>query len=336
MSLQEARAKALRNRKAVLDGLDPRKPQGMTFAEASDRKLAERLREWKPTSKEPQAWAMTMKEYVYPVIGELGVGEVKGSHVKQVLMPLVLDAKHSQVSRVAERISSVLRWATVEGYRTIANPVSDVVAELPKRRQCKTLHHAAIPHADLGVVAKAVDATNILQSTKMAFRFLCLTACRTGEVLGATWDEIDFESATWTIPGERMKNGAEHRVPLSNASIKVLTAAGKRSSGDLVFPGRNGRLAERAIRNALGSAGREGMTGHGIRSSFMDWAVAEGVPFDVRERCLAHSERSRTVAAYARTDLLEERREVMERWADYVAATAKPKTKGLDQFFEAA
>ena len=314
VSLTEARAKSLSVRKGVLDGIDPRRPKkGMTFEEAAKEVIAER----RPglTPKVAQSWQRSMELHVYPLIGSMAVGAVDMPDIRRVLMPL--NGTSSLLGNVARRISAVLQWAIVMRHRTLAEEVQIVVDSLPRVKQCERRSHASIHHSDVSAAVAAVHATKVLPATKCAFAFLTLTASRSAEILGARWSEVDLEKATWTIPAERMKTRKVHRVPLSKQAIAVLKAAKTLSKGDHVFQGLSGQLAERAIRNALASAGIES-TGHGFRTSFSDWCRETGVQSDVRERSLAHVESNKVQASYTVSDLLDQRREVMQTWADYI------------------
>ena len=317
VSLSEARKKSIAMRKDVFDGIDPReskKGEGITFREAADLVIKERAPGL--TERVAKSWTRSMEIHAYPLIGDMPVGEVDMPDIKKVLMPL--RGTSSLLGTVARRISAILQWAIVMRHRALADQTEIVVNSLPRSNNGREHQsHASIHHREVNAAIVAVNATKVLPSAKAAFALLCLTACRSSEVLGARWDELDLDAAIWTIPAERMKMRKEHRVPLAKQAIVVLKAARTLSKGDLVFPGMKGQLAERALRNALASAGVKA-TGHGFRTSFSDWCRETGAQADVRERALAHGETNKVQASYTVSDLLDQRRIVMQKWADHI------------------
>ena len=313
VSLTEARAKSLSVRKGVLDGIDPRRPSGMSFREAATEVIAERAPGLTP--RVVQSWQRSMEIHVYPLIGSMPVGAVDMPHIREVLMPL--NGTSSLLGNVGRRISAVLQWASVMRHRTLPDFVGDVVDSLPRVKKYESKSHASIPHAAVASAVASVNATKVLPSTKLAFQLLSLTACRSAEILGATWDEVDLEKATWTIPAERMKKRRIHCVPLAKQAIGVLEAAKRLSKGDLVFEGLSGQLAEKALRNALKSAGVQNATPHGARTSFCDWCREIGVRDDVREISIAHVP-AKLEQSYMSTKLIDARRIVLQDWADHI------------------
>ena len=201
-----------------------------------------------------------------------------------------------------------------------------ITAALPKTSAGTTEHHTAIPHGDLAATLADLDrAARGSKTAKLAIRFVALTAVRSGEALGATWSEIDLKAATWTIPAERMKAATDHRVPLSDAALAVLVQARKLGSGELVFPASStGDVMDGArLREALTVTGlNDRTTIHGLRSSFRDWASEiEGADYAVMELSLAHAVGSQVERAYARSDLFDRRRALMQSWSDYLSGT---------------
>ena len=315
MTLGDARRVALSNHALARQGIDPRKPveSAMTFRDAADEKFEVKCGEWKggTDSKTAHDWLRRMDTYILPHLGDVPVAEVNNCQIRTVLMPVV--GKPAVLKNVAQAIGAVLDWAIAMDHREAANRVQQVVAQLPRSATCrKVVHHKAVPYADLPKTIAAVNATSIMQAAKDALTILVLTACRGAEVLGMRWEEVDGD--TWTVPADRMKGGRVHRVPLSGAALAILDRRRKRSGGELVFGGRNGQLAGKTLRNALGSA-KVDATVHGMRSAFKDWARENGEDETASEFALAHVEGSATVAAYARSDLLDARRAMMERWA---------------------
>ncbi|WP_417414643.1 tyrosine-type recombinase/integrase [Hoeflea sp.] len=220
-----------------------------------------------------------------------------------------------------------MNWCAAQDY-IIASPVQNVDRLLPRQKgKCERVqHHPAVPWRDIPVFAERVLRAGKPTMGKLALEFLILTAARSGEVRHMQWSEIDWDAATWTIPKERMKAGVAHRVPLAPRAIEILaTRQQEEDFSPFVFPSRNGKpLSDMALTKALRDANVQSdtpgriATAHGFRSSFCDWASENGYPRDMAERALAHTIPSAAEAAYHRTDLLEQRREMMEAWAGWV------------------
>ena len=213
-----------------------------------------------------------------------------------------------------------MKWAVAKGYRQ-DNPAGDAIAAALPNNRVATKHQRALPHAEVGAAVKRVRESGGYPGTVLAFEFLVLTAARGAEVRGARWAEIDRAGAVWTIPGERMKAGREHRVPLPPRALEVLDEAAARFGGDhLVYPSPTGKLANHSLMATLLRELEIGAVPHGFRSSFRDWAAeCTDAPREVCELALAHVNSDRVEAAYRRTDLFEKRRELMGAWADYIA-----------------
>lgn len=341
-SLAQAREDAADARKLIRAGIDP--------LEARKAKLeAERLEEqqevakrvtfktvsadyieahkagWK-NAKHGQQWENTLKTYADPFIGELSPAEIQTDDVLKVLKPIWLE-KPETASRVRNRIELVLDAAKARGLRDGENPArwrGHLDKLLPKRSKVQAVkHHPALPWADMPDFMKAVGELKGLSFR--AIEMTILTACRTSEVLGAHWQEIDLKNRAWTIPAERMKAGKEHRVPLSAPLVDMLQKLTRQEGSPYVFPGmRAGRpLSNMSMLMALRGMERGELTMHGFRSTFRDWAgECTPHPRDVCEQALAHSLGNSVEAAYRRGDLFEKRRALMEDWATY--CTSKP------------
>lgn len=318
VTLTDARIAAQANRKVARNGGDPRAKRAAvpTFAEALEKVLDVQRGIWREGSKSEAQWRASLRDYAGTLmdrrVDAIGPGDVLG-----VVAP-IWNSKRETARRVRQRIGAVMRWSVAEGHR-IDNPVDAIGAALPKEGQ-RQKHHKALPYAEVGEAIRMIRATRAHLSTRLALEFLILTACRSGEVRGALWSELDLESATWTIPAERMKSSREHRVPLSPQALDVLARA--RESGNssvLVFPTERGRTMSNSTMSKLLRENRVGAVPHGFRSSFRDWASERtDVPGVVAEMALAHVEKDKTVAAYARSDLFERRRKLMAQWADYL------------------
>jgi integrase len=333
LSLARARQKAGEYRELIVDGVDPierRKKQrmeaalastrGMTFKQCAEAYIAAHESSWR-NAKHRQQWTNTLETYVYPTLGPLSVQDINVSFVLRVLQP-IWNTKPETASRVRSRIEAILDWAKAREYRSGENPArwrGNLHHLLPpKSKVRKVVHHAAVPYGQIGPFMAALRRQP--GAAARALEFLILTATRTGETLGATWDEVDHAEGTrvWTIPDERMKGGREHRIPLSAVAVAVLDDMRKLRQNDFVFPGaRDGRpLSEMALRRM----GYGHVTVHGFRSSFRDWA-AERTMFarEVAEMALAHAIPDAVEAAYRRGDLFEKRRKLMDAWAAFCA-----------------
>jgi integrase len=230
--------------------------------------------------------------------------------------------KPETARRLKQRIKVVFDWAKASGFRVGDNPVDGITKVLPKVRQAAK-HHAALPYAQVPAFVELLRLFEANEPTKLAFEFLILTATRTSEVLGARWEEIDFDARTWTIPGMRIKAGREHRIPLSDRSVEILQVAKRiRNEGPYIFAGRSPKapLSNMVFLMMLRRMGRTDITAHGFRSAFRDWA-AEKTRFShaVCEAALAHVVKNKTEAAYFRSDLFDQRRALMNAWEQFSA-----------------
>ena len=318
VTLAEARAQAFENRKVARSGGDPTATsrEVPTFAEGIEAVLALQRPNWRDGGKSEKQWRASLDTYAGVLMGR-PVDAIDAGAVLAVVSPIWND-KRETARRVLQRTGAVLRWAAAGGYRE-GTPIEAVRAALPKNG-AKRAHHRALPHAEVGAALDTIRQSQAWPATKLALEFVALTAARSGEVRGMEWPEVNLEVHTWTVPGDRMKAGRAHRVPLSGRAVAILEAARELSGSEgLVFPSQRGRALSDAT---LGKLMRErGIVAvpHGFRSSFRDWCGETGVAREVAEACLAHVVRDKAEAAYARSDLLDRRREVMEAWAAYLA-----------------
>jgi len=354
VSLSDARAAATEARKLVKSGIDPlaqreanreaaraaaalAAAKAMTFRECAERFIEAHKPGWK-NEKHRTQWPNTLRDYAYPVFGDLPVQDVDMPLVLKVLEP-IWSEKTETASRVRGRIEAVLDWATVRGYRKGDNPArwrGQLSHLLPARGKVqKVEHHAALPYVEIGAFMAALRKREAIAAR--ALEFTILTAARTGEVIGATWDEIDLEAATWTVPGERMKAGREHRVPLSDRALDIvremraaaLAADREEPAGDApLFPSARGNpLSNMAMSMLLRRMERGDVTAHGFRSTFRDWAAERtAYPGEVVEMALAHTVGNKVEAAYRRGDLFEKRGRLMTDWATF--CNTKPAESG--------
>ena len=289
-----------------------------TFAQAAETVIAIHRDGWKDGSKSELQWRASLRDYAMPKLGRKGVDEITTADVMAVLIPH-WHTKTETMRRVRQRIGAVMKWAVAQGHRG-DNPAGDVIAAaLPKGGSVRQ-HQRALPFHDVGAALARVRTSDAYRPAVLAFEFLVLTACRSGEVRFATWDEIDFASATWTIPARRMKARREHRVPLSARAVEILHEARALADGsDLIFPSQRARAIHGGTVSELMRALGIDAVPHGFRSSFRDWAAeCTYVPREVCELALAHVNSDRVEAAYRRTDLFDRRRELMEQWSEFI------------------
>ena len=320
VSLAQARQQAFEYRKAAHEGIDPttlRDGAVPTFASAAEAVIALYAGKWKPGGKSEGQWRSSLDTYVLPSIGSMRVDEVTSADVMDCLSPIWTNRPET-AKRVRQRIAAVMKWAIAQGHRP-DNPAGDAVtAALPKQAGARK-HLRALPHRDVADAIEQIRQANTHAPLRLAAEFAIITAVRSGEVRGAVWDEVDLDTGLWTIPGDRMKAGRQHRVPLSAQAIDLLAQAREHSTqSGLAFPSKTGgQIPSWALAKLISSLGIQG-TLHGMRSSFRDWCGETGAVREVAEACLAHRVGSAAEQAYARSDLLERRRELMNAWAQYI------------------
>lgn len=341
VSLAEARKRATEQRRLLrIDGHDPlltrragrdqarlAAAKAMTFKACAEAYMAAHQVGWR-NSKHRAQWTATLATYVYPTFGDLPVQMIDVGLVMKSIEP-IWTMKPETASRVRGRIEAVLDWATARGYRQGENPArwrGHLENLLPKRSKVRRVeHHAALPYALIGAFMGELRGQEGVAAR--AFEFLILTSARTGEVIGARWGEFDIGEKLWTVPGDRMKAGKEHRVPLSARAVEILgqmktAAGGEPEAAAFVFSGaRGGPLSNMALLMTLRRMGRGDLTAHGFRSTFRDWAAERtGFPAEVAEMALAHTVGDKVEAAYRRGDLFAKRRQIMEAWARFCSA----------------
>lgn len=324
--LKVARERAAEIRTWVEMGLDPaferRKAEGIpTFKEAAAKVLAAHRKTWRNEKHEGQ-WLRTLETYVFPALGNIGVHEITGPMIRNVLAGIWL-SKPETARRVRQRIGTVLDWAYASGYRDSEAPMRAITKGLPRQPK-KDGHFAAMPYAL--VPAFIAELRKRESFSRFALEFAILTAARSGEVRGAMWHEIDFIERLWTIPKERMKAQREHVVPLTESAIRVIRRCRELHIRDcpLIFPGIRGcqPLSDMTLTKLLKEM-KQPYTVHGFRSAFRDWISEESEHAgDVAEAALAHVVASKTEAAYRRGNLLIKRRKLMEDWTTFACAKA--------------
>jgi len=322
VTLAKARDRAAEARRLLADGLDPlaarTKPRTMTFGEAADALVESMSPSWR-NEKHRAQWRMTLTAYCSP-IRTLPVADLTTEDVLQVLRPIWL-TKSETASRLRGRIERVFDFAKARGMRSGENPArwrGHLDAVLPRRQKLTRGHHKAMPFDE---VPQFIDRLHGMEGVApRALEFLILTAGRTGEVLGAKWDEIDLANRIWTVPATRMKAGREHRVPLTSRALAILADLHVLRTSEYVFPGlKRGRpLSNMALEAVLRRVNVEA-TVHGFRSAFRDWAGERThFPRELAEAALAHLVGDAVERAYRRGDALEKRRQLMSVWTDFI------------------
>ncbi|SDF54507.1 tyrosine-type recombinase/integrase [Rhodobacter capsulatus] len=323
VTLAEARAAALENRKIARAGGDPLQSKREALAVLSFEQAARKVHElhlptWR-NEKHARDFIISLETYAFPKLGKLRVADVTTADVLGVLMPIWTE-KAETARRVRQRIGAVMKWAIAQGWRQ-DNPAENIDKALPKVDKSQ-IHRKALPHAEVTTCLAAVAASRAGISTKLALEFLVLTAARSGEVREARWDEIDLNAKVWEISAQRMKMKRPHRVPLSPRAVAILREAealGNREG--FVFPGtKQGRpLSDMTLSKLVKELGFDADV-HGFRTSFRTWAQERtNFPREVAEAALAHLSGDAVERAYARSDVFEKRRKMMEAWAAYVA-----------------
>ena len=323
VTLARARQKALANARIVSEGRDPRDrtSRAPTFEQAVETVITIHAENWKGGGKSAAQWRASLRDYAVPKIGAKHVDRISTADVMDVLLP-IWSTKRETSRRVRQRIGAVMKWAVAQGYRD-DNPAGDAISAVLPKNSVRRQHQRALPHAEVAEALQRVRASRAHRATALAFEFLVLTACRSGEVRGARWDEVNDNTATWTVPPERMNAKLEHRVPLSGRAVAVLDEARELADkSGLVFPSPTGRVLRDSTLSKLLRELGIGAVPHGFRSSFRDWAAERtDVPREVCELALAHVNSDRAGAAYRRIDLFERRRGLMAAWAAYVTET---------------
>ncbi|MBF5006984.1 tyrosine-type recombinase/integrase [Diaphorobacter caeni] len=335
ISLAVARDSARAAAALVQTGIDPKRAREdereaarmhdakqLTFKQAGEAFIKEHEPGWK-NLKHIDQWKNTLATYAYPKIGKLLLSQIDQAYVLQVISP-IWSTKTETASRMRGRIEQILDWATVHGHRSGVNPArwrGQLEYLLPNPDKVAPIeHHEAVPYEDLPQVYKQLCA--IKGQAARALRFVIFTAGRSGEVRGMKWQEVDLFRAVWTIPGERMKSGREHRVVLPPQAVEFLRNQPRRKDReDLVFPSPRGTFLSDSTLSKLMRDHKINGVPHGFRSTFRDWAgETTHHPRDAIELCIAHVIDNKTEAAYRRGDMIKKRVAIMKDWADYATS----------------
>ena len=313
LSLSEARTKAKLWREQIKSGVDPRiATSGVpTFAELAERYINLHAPTWS-NAKHGAQWRSTLKTYANPIIGHIPVDQITGGQMLAVIEPL-WHSKHETARRVKQRMTAVMNYAVALELREYTPNISEALPKAPSNRK----HHQAIPYQDVPTFVDDLRYAVTDPATKLCLEFAILTAVRSGEARGATWDEIHRD--TWVIPASRMKARRDHRVPLSSEALAILDRAAQYRLDEFIFPGRKGALSDMALLSIIRRMPKwMGNTVHGFRSSFHGWAMDQGFDFGLVELSLAHAVGDETVQAYHRNDMLKHRRNIMDAWGKYI------------------
>ena len=328
VDLAKARERASSNRAAIADGHNPLiekyKTKTPAFREAAEMVIEATRPSWR-SPKTGQSWRSTLERYVFPILGDMRVDQIGRQHVLRVLDPY-WTSRPELGRKLRRRIRSVLAWCHAREY-VEHNMAGEVIDGALPRQPTVREHLRALPYREVANALARLDAAQSPLAAKLCLRFTILTAARSGETRGAVWSEIDLEAREWRIPASRMKNDAEHRVPLSGAALAVLEQARSMQDGsDFIFSStakHGGPLSDTSlirILQGIGLAGRA--TVHGFRSSFRDWCAETGKPRDIAEAALAHTVGG-VEGAYFRSDLFERRRALMDQWGAFVSGDAE-------------
>ena len=322
VTLDEAREQAFANRRKVHQGRNPllekRRSNMPTFREAAERKYsAKQFR----NAKARKNWIQRMEKRVFPAIGDMSVDRITRADVLNVIEPIW--TTHPETARkLRQHIRETLDWCQAREYIPHNAAGEGIDGALPKVPRTKA-HFRALPHSEVSAALEIIGQSAASTTAKLCFRFVVLTACRSGEARNATWGEIDMAAKLWTIPATRMKANAEHRVPLTAEAIEALEQARALDDGSgLIFPSPRSRgksMSDMTLTKVLRTTGlAERTTVHGFRSSFRDWCADTNRPREIAEAALAHTVGG-VEGAYLRSDILERRRVLMQQWADYLS-----------------
>ena len=324
VSVATARRNAHQNLVLVSEGIDPieDKKQDTVIPkfEVAARKVYEDNRPTWRNAKHAAQFITTLETYAFPVIGSMSVKEINSSHILRILSPIWV-AKAETAKRVRQRLSTVFKYCVAQQWRT-DDPANIAIVEALPNPKRKVQHRKSISYNDVSDFIETVSKSSAGLSTKLGLEFLILTATRSGEVRNARWNEVN--GSLWTIPAERMKAGVAHRIPLPSRCIEILAEAKEISQGSgFIFEGTkpNKPLSENTFNKLMKELGLE-VHAHGFRTSFRTWTQEKtNYPREIAEAALAHSLRDKAEAAYARSDLLEKRAEMMEAWAQFISAS---------------
>jgi len=325
VSVANARNNAHQNLVLVSEGIDPievRKQDSLIpkFEKAARKVYEDNRPTWR-NAKHAAQFITTLETYAFPVIGNMSVKEINSSHILTILSPIWV-TKSETAKRVRQRLSTVFKYCVAKQWRS-DDPANIAIIEALPYLKKKVQHRKSISYNNVSDFIKVILSSSAGVSTKLGLEFLILTATRSGEVRKACWNEID--GSLWTIPAERMKAGVAHRIPLPARCIEILNLAREINKGsEYIFEGTqpNKPLSENTFNKLIKELDLD-VHVHGFRTSFRTWTQEKtNYPREIAEAALAHSLNDKAEAAYARSDLLEKRAEMMEAWAQFISADA--------------
>lgn len=363
-ALSDIEARAAEERTKVKDGVDPldlrhaekieqlkqaeinrEAAKVETFEDVARDYIAAKRPGWR-NPKHADQWANTLQTYAYPVIGKMPPHEIKTEHLRKILNP-IWSTKAETASRLRARIQAIIsaakaiglhdypeRWQNHHNPAEWADNLEHLLPTINRDRNRR--NQPAMPYKDAPAFAQRLQ--DRIDASSKALLFTVLTAARSGETFGATWDEIDLCAGVWIVSGDRMKAGKEHRVPLPRQAIALLRGQYRIDGNPHVFPGRDrgkglSNMAMLETMRGMNDIGRKYVP-HGFRSTFRDWASEEtDYPDRVVEMCLAHSIGNKVERAYRRGNLFELRKQLMQEWADYLLGetAAEPENEQFEE-----
>ena len=324
VSVATARKKAYQNLVIVSEGKDPiednKQDKMIPKFEEAARTVYEANRPTWRNAKHAAQFITTLETYAFPVIGNMPVKDINSTHVLQILSPIWV-TKSETARRIRQRLSTVFKWCVAKQWR-VDDPADIAIAQALPSQKKKVTHRKSISYNEVADFLDTVSKSSAGLNTKLGIEFLILTATRSGEVRNARWDEVD--GSLWTIPAERMKAEVAHRIPLPSRCMEILASAKEISQGSgYIFEGTkpNKPLSENTFNKLMKELGLD-VHAHGFRTSFRTWTQEKtNYPREIAEAALAHSLSDKAEAAYARSDLLEKRAEMMEAWAQFLSAS---------------
>ena len=329
VSLKEARNIAVANAKLARKGIDPRpdkqdeknKQMAPLFADAAEMVITERRKHWKDGSSTEESWRGELRRYAFPKFGHKRMDEITEDDLIKMSEPLWDSGKRETADHLLRYTNIIFKWC-IRKYRgiEIVNPVTDFVREHAPETKYRVNHHRYVPYYQVGEALRKIQGYGGGLTTKLVQECQIYSGVRHGSARNARWDEIDWDNKIWTIPGEHMKMGREHRVPLSTGAMAVLEKARslKRDDSDLIFPSRNGGgvIGKDTLSDMCRRLNLDGVP-HGFRASFATWCAEMGVPQELAEAALAHMPDT-IVQAYTHSDYLERRKALMQAWSDHL------------------
>ena len=315
VGLQEAQRLAREQHAGVKVGEPvPTKKQKkvVTFKQANEEYVELKVQQWRNPERTEREWEASMERHIYPKLGNKPIESITALDIEKVLVPLYQKIPQMAII-MRKRLDAVMKRAVIVEYR-VNNPVPAILGYVKeeKGKHFKAPHHSEVQ----GILQTIQESTRVQPMTKLLLQLIIYTACRPGEARNATWDEIDFETKTWNRPEAKMKAGKAHAIPLSDQAVEVLKQAStmpQNGSQSIFTITSTGTLSK-----ALKRLGVESVA-HGFRTSFRSWCAETGISREIAEMCLSH-EAGGVEKSYQRSDLLEQRRDVMARWSDYVTS----------------